>query len=167
MPRSKKKSPWGKRATFTGVVLGLVASVPMNLLSGWLQEINIFYLVLVFLLIAAIIYSGWKMRTPDFLNNIFWLLLATVSLNLLSTWIQFSLLHNTYSFPTVTLFLAASVIILALGALFQSHLYSRKKQSIITQRVWNARRTRPPEFQGIDGMKRPLPKPRRRRKRKA
>lgn len=51
MPRSKKKSPWGKRATLTGVVLGLVASVPMNLLSGWLQEINIFYLVLVFFLL--------------------------------------------------------------------------------------------------------------------
>lgn len=145
MSRSKKKNSWSKRSTLTSVVLGLVASIPMNLLSAWLQEkvvINLLYLAVAILLVGVIIYSGKKLRTPDFLNNIFWLLLATVSVNLISIWIQYSLLHDTYSFPSVTLFLAASVIILVIGALFQSHYYRRFKQRVIMKRKWSARNVR-------------------------
>lgn len=140
MPR-KKKSKWGKRATMIGVMLGFAASIPMNLLSAWLQEkvvINLFYLFLVLLLVAAIIYSGRKMRTPDFLNNIFWFLLATVTFNLISTWVQFNLLHDTFSFSTVTLVLSVSVMLLAISALLQSHFLKRWKQSMRMKYRWNA-----------------------------
>ena len=129
----------------TGVVLGLIASIPMNLLSVWLQEkvvINLVYLALALLLIAAIIYSGRKLHTPDFLNTIFRLLLATVTLNLLSVWIQYRLLRDTYSFPTITLLLAASVIILAISALLQAHSLRRFGQSMRMKYYWNAKNMR-------------------------
>jgi len=168
MPRSRgKKTSWSKVSTKTSIVLAFIASVPMNLITSWLHDdvfINIFYLFLVlFLLIAIIyIYQTKKKHKHDILNKVFWFLVATVSLNLFSLWIQEKILRNTYTVSSITLFLLVAVIFLAISALLESHFYRRKQQSIIMKRVWNARRTRPPEFQERDGMKKPLP----RRKRK-
>jgi hypothetical protein len=173
MPRSRrKKTSWGKRATQTSIVLVFIASVPMNLLTSWLHDdvlINIFYLFLVLFLLVAIIYiyQSKKKRPHDLLNKVFWFLVATVALNLFSIWIQEKVLQNKYSVSSITLFLLVAIITLAASALFESHFYRRKVQSINMKRIWLARNNRPPgfpKFQVRNGMKRPLPKPRSRRK---
>ncbi len=67
MPRRKKR--WSKISAWTVVVLGLAAGVTMNLVTAWFQKdiiSNAFYLFLVIFLLAAIIYSGRKMRTSEF-----------------------------------------------------------------------------------------------------
>jgi hypothetical protein len=173
MPRRRlKKTSWGKVATTTSIVLAFIASVPMNLLTSWLHDdvfVNVFYLFLVIFLLAAIvnIYRSKKKRSHDILDKVFLFLVVTVALNLVSIWIQNSVLQNKYSFPSITLFLSVAIIALAASALFESHFYRRKKQSITMKRIWLARKNRPsgfPEYQVSNGMKRPLPKPRRRRK---
>lgn len=170
MPRSRrKKTSWGKRATQTSIVLAFIASVPMNLITSWLHDdvfINVLYLFLILFLLVAIIYiyQSKKRRPHDILNKVFWFLVATVALNLFSIWIQEKVLKNTYSVSSITLFLLVAVIALAASALFELHFYRRKVQSINMKRMWMARQNRPPEFRGLDGMKRPLPQPRRRRK---
>jgi hypothetical protein len=126
MPRRKKKWKWSKLSAWTAVALGLAAGVTMNLVTAWFQKdviSNAFYLILVIFLLAAMAYSGRKMHTPDFLNYVFWFLIATVSLNLVSTWIQYSMLRDTYSLPVVTLVLSFSVFALSVSALIQSHRY--------------------------------------------
>src|SRR5271157_1383563 len=171
MPRSRrKKTSWGKRASQTSIVLAFIASVPMNLLTSWLHDdvfVNVFYLFLVLFLLVAIIYiyQSNKKGSHDILNKVFWFLVATVALNLFSLWIQDKLLQNKYSVPSITLFLLVAIIALAASALFESHFYRRKVQSITMKRIWMARNNRPsgfPKYQARNGMKRPLPKPRRR-----
>src|SRR6266566_5201139 len=162
--RRRKKTSWEKRATYASIVLAFIASVPMNLLTSWLHDdvfINVFYLFLVLFLLVAIIYiyQGKKKRSHDILNKVFWFLVATVALNLFSIWIQEKLLKNTYSVSSITLFLLVAIIALAASALFESHFYRRKVQSINMKRMWMARNNRPPEFRGLNDMKRPLPKP--------
>src|SRR5260370_24359768 len=128
MPRRKKG--WSKLSAWLVVVLGLAAGVTMNLVTAWLQKdviSNALYFLLVIFLLGAIIYSARKVRTPDFLNNVFWFLVATVSLNLFSTWVQYSVLHDTYTLPSVTLFLSFSVIALSISGLIQSNYYGRFK----------------------------------------
>ena len=144
MPRRKKG--WSKISAWTVVVLGLVAGVTMNLVTAWLQKDiipNAFYLILVLFLLGAIFYSGRKAHTPEFLNNIFILIVATVSLNLFSTWIQFSVLHDTYSLPSVTLFLSITAVALSISALLQSHYYRNFRQSINNRRRASARSMTP------------------------
>jgi len=105
MPHRKKG--WSKVSAWTVVVLGLAAGVTMNLVTAWFQKdiiSNAFYLILVIFLLGAIMYSGKS--THEFLNNIFIFIVATVSLNLFCTWIQFNELHDTYTLPSVTLFLS-------------------------------------------------------------
>ena len=121
MPRRRKKG-WSKISAWTVVILGLVAGVTMNLVTAWFQKDiipNAFYLILVIFLLGAMFYSGRKAHTPEFLNNIFILIVATVGLNLFSTWIQYSVLHDTYSVSSVTIFLAITVIALSIAALLQ------------------------------------------------
>jgi drug/metabolite transporter (DMT)-like permease len=144
MPRRKKA--WSNVSAWTVVVLGLAAGVTMNLVTAGLQKdiiSNAFYIFLVLFLLGVIIYSGRKAHTPEFLNNIFLLIVATVSLNLFSTWIQYSLLHDTYSLPSVTLFLAFTVFALSISALLQSHYYRRFRQSINMRRRASARSMTP------------------------
>ncbi len=143
MPRSKKrKRAWSKLSAATIIVLGFVASILMNLLTAWLQQdviSNAFYLFLVIFLLAAIIYSAKKARTPPILNKVFWVLVATVSFNLLSTWIQENILHNSFTISSVSLILSLTVIALAISALLESHYFRRLGQSIRMKRIWNAR----------------------------
>ena len=173
MPRRRrKKTSWGKVATRTSIVLAFIASVPMNLLTSWLHDdvlVNVFYLFLVIFLLVAIvyIYQSKKKREHKILNKVFWLLVATVALNLFALWIQNSVLDNRYSVPSITLFLLIAIILLAASALFESHFYRRKVQSINMKRIWLARQNRPsgfPEYKPRNGMKRPLPKPKSNRK---
>jgi hypothetical protein len=144
MPHRKKG--WSKVSAWTVVVLGLAAGVTMNLVTAWFQKniiSNAFYLFLVIFLLIAIIYSGRKAGTPEFLNNIFIFIVATVSLNLFSTWIQYSVLHDPYSFSSVTLFLSLTVVALSISALLQSHYYRRFRQSINMRRRASARSMTP------------------------
>jgi hypothetical protein len=144
MPRRKKG--WSKVSAWTVIVLGLVASITINLVTAWLQKdviSNALYLFLVFFLLAAIMYSARKMRTPPLLNNVFWFLVASVSFNLFSTWIQMSLLHDTYTVSSVTLFLSLTIIALSLSALIESHYFRRRTQGIRMKRIWNARSMTP------------------------
>lgn len=136
MPR-KKKSKWGT----AGLVLSLLASIPMNLLTAWLQKdvvINALYLVLVILLLVALMYFGKKKRTSAFFNGVFWLLVITVTLNLVSTWIEESVIQDKFTLSNVTVFLSLSVIALSLSALLQSHFLRRWKQSMRMKYKWNA-----------------------------
>lgn len=140
MPRRKKT--WSKRATTTGIVLGLVASIPMNLLTLWLQKyvlVNIIYFGLVIFLVGALIYFARNKHVPELLTTVFWLLVATVSLNLFSTWVQDNILHDSFTFKSVTAILSLCVIVLAASAIFQSHYYRRFAQSVNARRRWNAK----------------------------
>ncbi len=170
MPRPRgKRTSWGKVATKTSIVLAFIASVPLNLITSWLHDdvfIHAFYLFLVlFLLIAIIyIYQTKKKRTHEVLDKVFWFLVVTVSLNLFSIWIQENILHNTYTVSSITLFLSFAVIALAISALLESHFYRRFKQSVTMRRISNARSMRPPIFQGGNGMKKPFPRRKRKKK---
>ena len=144
MPRRKKG--WSNISAWIVVVLGLAAGVTMNLVTAWVQKdiiSNAFYFFLVLFLLGVIIYSGRKAHTPEFLNNIFILIVVTVTLNLFSTWIQYSVLHDTYSLPSVTLFLAFTVFALSISTLLQSHYYRRFRQSINMRRRASARSMTP------------------------
>jgi hypothetical protein len=172
MPRRlRKKTSWGKRATQTSIVLAFIASVPMNLLTSWLHDdvfVNVFYSgLIIFLLVAIVyIYQSNKKGSHDILNKVFLFLVVTVGLNLFSIWIQERVLQNKYSVSSITLFLLVAIILLALSAMFESHVYRRKVQSITMKRIWLARQNRPPgfpEYKPRNGMKRPLPKLRKRR----
>ena len=165
MPRRKKK--WTKVSAWTVVVLGLAAGVSMNLVTAWFQKdviSNAFYFFLVIFLLAAIIYSGRKMRTPEFLNNIFIFVVATVSLNLFSTWIQYSVLHDTYSLPSINLFLSLTVIALSISALLQSHYYRSLRQSINNRRRASARSMTPILLKQEEKIVRQMPRNKRKKK---
>jgi hypothetical protein len=165
MPRRRKKK-WSNFSAWTVVVLGLVAGVTMNLVTAWFQKDiipNAFYLILVIFLIGAIIYSGRKAHTPDFLNNIFILIVATVSLNLFSTWIQYSVLHDTYTVSSVTIFLAITVVALSIGAILQPQFYRSKRQSINNRRRSNAKGMTPILLKREEKIVKPLPRKRKKK----
>lgn len=166
MPRRRKKRSINI-STWTVLILGLIAGVTMNLVTAWFQKDiipNAFYLILVIFLIIALTYSGRKAHTPEFLNNIFILIVATVSLNLLSTWIQYSVLHDTYSISSVTIFLAITVIALSLAAILQPQFYRSFRQSINMRRRANARSMTPILLKQEKKIVKPMPRPKWKRK---
>ena len=166
MPRRRKKK-WSDFSAWTVVVLGLVAGVTMNLVTAWFQKDiipNAFYLILVIFLIGAMFYSGRKAKTPDFLNNIFILIVATVGLNLFSTWIQYSVLHDTYSVSSVTVFLAITVIALSIAAILQPQFYRSFRQSINNRRRASAKSMTPILLKQEGKIVKPIPRPKRKKK---
>src|SRR2546422_7759703 len=112
MPWSRKK--WRKLSTQVSIILGLVASIPINLVTSWFQQdilSNILYSFIVMVLAVAISYSVIKMRAP-LLTNAFWVLVASVSLNIFSSWIQDKVLHNSFTLLNMTMIFLLIIICL-------------------------------------------------------
>ena len=109
-------------------------------------------------------YSGKKAKTPDILNNIFILIVATVGLNLFSTWIQYSVLHDTYSVSSITIFLAITVIALSIAAILQPQFYRSFRQSINNKRRASAKSMTPSLLKQEEKIVKPIPRPKRKKK---
>ncbi len=125
MPWSRKKSR--KLATQVAMILGYAASIPINIASNWLQIYilpNPFYFVSAIILSIAALYYVIK-KQPSFLTSASITFAVSVFLNLLSSWVQESLLHNTFTFGGVLLIISIPIFILVLSNFIASHPISR------------------------------------------
>ena len=125
MPWSRRK--WNKYSTKVSIFLGLVASIPINLATSWFQQnflSDIFSLFFAVILIGAIFYLIRKLNI-SLLTNAFWIMVASVSLNLCSLWIQDHLLHDSFTPSNVTLILLSTIIVLSLSALIDPKVLTR------------------------------------------
>jgi hypothetical protein len=125
LPWSRRK--WNKYSTKVSIFLGLVASIPINLATSWFQLnflSNIFSLFFAVILIGAIFYLIKKLNIP-LLTNAFWIMTASVFLNLFATWIQENVLHNSFTPSNVTLILVSTIVVLALSALLDPKVLTR------------------------------------------
>jgi hypothetical protein len=124
LPWSRRK--WNKYSTQVSIILGLVASVPINLATSWFQQFfsNGFLLVVSMILILAIFYFIRKLNIP-LLTTAFWIMVASVCLNLFSTWMQDHVLHNSFPPSTVLLILLSTIGALTLSALMDPKVLTR------------------------------------------
>ena len=125
MPWSRRRSR--KLATQVGMVLGYAASVPINLASNWFQiDIlpNPLYFVFALLLSFAALYWVVK-KQASLLTSASITFVVSVFLNLLSSWVQVSLLDNRFTFAGVLLIMAITMIILIFSNFIASHPVSR------------------------------------------
>lgn len=125
MPWSRRK--WNKYSTQVSIFLGLVASIPINLATSWFQLkilSNIFLLFVAVILIGAIFYLIRKLNIP-LLTNAFWIMVASVFLNLFSLWIQDHVLQNLFTPSSVTVILSSSIAVLTLSALIDPKVLMR------------------------------------------
>lgn len=124
MPWSRRK--WNKYSTQVSIILGLVASVPINLATSWFQQFfsNVFLLFFSVILILAIFYFIRKLSIP-LLTNAFWIMVASVCLNLFSLWMQDHVLHNSFPPSTVLMILLSAIGALTLSALIDPKVLTR------------------------------------------
>ena len=124
MPWSRRK--WNKYSTQVSIILGLVASVPINLATSWFQQFfsNVFLLFFSAILILAIFYFIRKLSIP-LLTTAFWIMVASVCLNLFSIWLQGHVLPKTFPPSTVLIILLSSIGALTLSALLDPKVLTR------------------------------------------
>jgi hypothetical protein len=124
LPWSRRK--WNKYSTQISIILGLVASVPINLATSWFQQFfsNGFLLICSVVIILAILYFIRKLSIP-LLTTAFWIMVASVCLNLFSIWMQDHVLHNTFPPSTVLLILLSAIGALTLSALIDPKVLTR------------------------------------------
>lgn len=124
MPWSRRK--WNKYSTQVSIILGLVASVPINLATTWFQQFfsNIFLFSFSVILLVAILYFIRKLSIP-LLTTAFWIMVASVCLNLFSIWLQDHVLPKTFPPSTVLIILLSSIGALTLSALLDPKVLTR------------------------------------------
>jgi energy-coupling factor transporter transmembrane protein EcfT len=124
LPWSRRK--WNKYSMQVSILLGLVASVPINLATSWFQQFfsNGFVLVCIIVIILAIFYFIRKLSIP-LLTTAFWTMVAGVCLNILAQWLQTHVLHDTFPPSTVLLILFSAIGALTLSALIDPKVLTK------------------------------------------
>jgi membrane-bound ClpP family serine protease len=121
--------PWSSRrlsrlATNTSLMLGFIASLPINLASSWFQQdviSNPFLATFLIIMLVAIFYLVLKMRAPRFIANATATFIAGIFLNLLSWVVQVYILHNSFTILNVLVILLVGVICSVLTAFIAAH----------------------------------------------
>ena len=128
MPKRKTKLP--KNAITVSIVLGLAASIPINIATNWLQEDILsqpFYVILLVAVSAVVTYFVLKLNY-QYLTFAFGFMVIYIFLNLLSTGIQRSILNDSFTPMNVTVIILLIIVILALSGLFGSNFYRNWKR---------------------------------------
>jgi hypothetical protein len=149
MPWTRRKSR--KLATQVGMVLGYIASIPINITSNWLQIYilpNPLYFVTAIILSIAALYWVRK-KQASFLASASITFAVSIFLNLLSSWVQEKVLHNTFTFGGVLLIISIPIFILVLSNFIASHPVSR-----FENRMWRRHRRLARVIMAAEGEKR-------------
>ena len=132
MPKSR--TSWYKVANYANVLLGFIASIPINLITSWLQQdiiSNKFLTIFVIILLAAICYLVVRIHAPKFLIDALMGFVAGIYAGLFSVWLQGDVLHNSFTSVNVPLMVLVTLIILVLGSFIASRpikTYVRRKR---------------------------------------
>lgn len=125
MPWSSRKSR--KLATTTSLMLGLIASIPINLASTWFQVSilsNGWYTALAVLLLLATTY--WFINRRTTLSTIVFVTLAySVLFNLVASWFLVTVLHNSFTVVSILVIVLLTVIL----PLLSVFIYSEPKRT--------------------------------------
>ena len=140
--------PWSRRktrnlATQTGLILGFIACIPINLLTSWLQQdilSNIAFAVFIFLLCVAVWLIVLQIHSA-ILTSAFLVITANVPINLFSPLIQDKLFHNSFNLLNIVLIVAFTILCLVLSTFIVGHPITKLKRKLgMTYRA-NARST--------------------------
>lgn len=130
--------PWSSRrsrklATNTSLMLGFIASLPINLASSWFQLYilsNLWYTAIAIILLVAASY--WFINRRTSLSTIVFVTLAySVLFNLFASWFLVNMLHSSFSGLSIIVILLLTVILVFLTIFIGSHPisnYMRRKR---------------------------------------
>ena len=158
MPRSKKtklRKFLDELPTGFSIVLGLAASIPINLASTWFQQYilsNTLFSIVAIILVLGFIFWMIELRSRT-LTIAFITLIASVIANLLSSWIQDKGLHNSFSLSNVVIILCLAFLALVISA-FPLSKYVRsmtktRRVRVVTLRTERKKSKTPKRLQNV------------------
>jgi predicted PurR-regulated permease PerM len=121
MPRSKKtklRKFLDELPTGFSIVLGLAASIPINLASTWFQQYilsNTLFSVVAIILVLGFLYWIIELRSRTLIIATITLIVSVIA-NLLSSWIQDKRFHNSFSLENVVIILCLAFLGLMISA---------------------------------------------------